>query len=68
MAAHMLGSNKMGTHPSNSVVDRNHKVWGVDNLFVVDGSVFPESVGINPMMSIYTIAKAFVDDHLKSTL
>jgi choline dehydrogenase-like flavoprotein len=30
-------------------------------LYVVDGSIFPTSVGANPMQSIYTIAKIFAD-------
>ncbi len=65
MAAHLMGSCKLGTSPENSVVDRNHQVWGVENLYVADGSVFPKSVGANPMQSIYTIAKIFVDKHLE---
>jgi choline dehydrogenase-like flavoprotein len=33
------------------------RVWGKSNLYVIDSSVFPTSVGANPMQSIYTMAK-----------
>ena len=58
---HETCTAKMGRDPAASVVDCDHRVWGTDNLFVVDSSVFPTSVGANPMQSIYTLAKLFAD-------
>lgn len=55
-SAHMQGTNKIG-----SVVSRGFKVIGTDSLYVVDGSIFPTSIGANPMQSIYTFAKIFAD-------
>jgi choline dehydrogenase-like flavoprotein len=60
-SAHMQATNKMGTTPQNSVVGQDFHVWGTQALYVVDGSIFPTSVGANPMQSIYTIAKIFAD-------
>ena len=60
-SAHMQSSCKLGTSPDNSVVGSDLKVWGVDNLYVCDSSVFPTSVGANPMQAIYTIAKMTAD-------
>lgn len=60
-SAHLQSSCKMGSDPKKSVVDHNHRVWETQNVYVVDGSVFPSSVGANPMQSIYTIAKIFAD-------
>ena len=60
-SAHMQATNKMGARPANSVVSRDFRVWGTKNLYVVDGSVFPTSIGANPMQSIYTFAKIFAD-------
>jgi choline dehydrogenase-like flavoprotein len=51
----------MGASASNSVVSTDFHVWGTKNLYVVDGSVFPTSIGANPMQSIYTFAKIFAD-------
>jgi choline dehydrogenase-like flavoprotein len=60
-SAHMQASNKMGSSAENSVVSREFRVWGTAGLYVVDGSVFPTSIGANPMQSIYTFAKIFAD-------
>jgi choline dehydrogenase-like flavoprotein len=60
-SAHLQSSNKMGSSPENSVVSREFRVWGTEGLYVVDGSVFPTSIGANPMQSIYTFAKIFAD-------
>ncbi|HKD91421.1 MAG TPA: GMC family oxidoreductase, partial [Terriglobales bacterium] len=60
-SAHMQGTDKMGASPADSVVGRDLHVWGTTGLYVVDVSVFPTSVGANPMQSIYTIAKIFAD-------
>jgi choline dehydrogenase-like flavoprotein len=43
-------------------------VWGTQTLYVVDGSVFPTSIGANPMQSIYTFAKIFADRAIKESL
>jgi choline dehydrogenase-like flavoprotein len=66
-SAHLQASNKMGKSPKDSVVSHRHRVWNVktgkeiSNLYIMDGSIFPSSVGANPMQSIYTFAKIFSD-------
>jgi choline dehydrogenase-like flavoprotein len=60
-SAHMQATDKMGASPRNSVVSREFRVWGTEGLYVVDGSIFPTSIGANPMQSIYTFAKLFAD-------
>lgn len=60
-SAHIQGTARMGTDPSNSVVDTHQEVWGTKNLFVADSSIHPYSVGANPMQTIYTLAKIFAD-------
>jgi choline dehydrogenase-like flavoprotein len=60
-SAHMQATDKMGASPENSVVGRDFHVWGTRSLYVVDGSIFPTSIGANPMQSIYTFAKIFAD-------
>src|SRR5207244_13056016 len=48
--AHIMGTARMGTDPTNSVVDPYGRVWGVDNLLVADGSVFVSAGGFNPTL------------------
>jgi choline dehydrogenase-like flavoprotein len=60
-SAHMQATNKLGASARDSVVSKDFKVWGTYGLYVVDGSIFPTSIGANPMQSIYTFAKIFAD-------
>jgi choline dehydrogenase-like flavoprotein len=53
---HPLGTCKMGRDEPGSVVDDTGKVWGVDELFVADGSVVPTSLGVNPQITIMAMA------------
>jgi choline dehydrogenase-like flavoprotein len=57
--AHLVGGARMGFAPDDSVVDSSHRVWGVDNLFVVDGSVFPTEGAANPALTIMALADRF---------
>jgi choline dehydrogenase-like flavoprotein len=60
--SHGLGSCRMGKDPSNSVVDANCKVHGMDNLYVIDGSVMPSGGSVNPSLTIAAMAlKASVE-------
>lgn len=53
---HQMGSARMGTDPANSVVDSTNEVHDVPGLYVMDGSCFPTASGVNPMLSIASIA------------
>jgi len=57
VTAHQMGGCSMGKDPSTSVVDNRLRYHELDNLFVVDGSVFPTSLGVNPQESIFGIAR-----------
>jgi choline dehydrogenase-like flavoprotein len=59
--AHLMGTARMGTHENNSVVDKNNKVHGVSNLFVVDGSSFTTGAGVNPTSTIMALALRAAD-------
>jgi cellobiose dehydrogenase (acceptor) len=54
-ANHWIGSVKLGTNDGRSngdaVVDLNTKVYGTDNLFVVDASIFPGMASTNPSVT-----------------
>jgi choline dehydrogenase-like flavoprotein len=55
-SAHQMGTCRMGANPKTSVVDEHHQVHGIKGLFVCDSSVFPNAVGVNPMLSIMALA------------
>jgi choline dehydrogenase-like flavoprotein len=55
-SSHPHGGCRMGTKADNSVVDPEFRVWGFDNLYVCDASVFPTSLGVNPQVPIMAIA------------
>jgi len=50
-ASHPMGTCRMGGESSNSVVDPHGRVWGLNNLYVADASVFPTSLGVNPQVT-----------------
>jgi choline dehydrogenase-like flavoprotein len=55
--AHQMGGCAMGKDPATSVVDPHLRYHAMDNLFVVDGSVLPTSLGVNPQETIFGIAR-----------
>lgn len=55
-SAHQMGGCAMGANEKESVVDLDFRHRATTNLFVVDGSVFPTSLGVNPSQTIYTLA------------
>jgi choline dehydrogenase-like flavoprotein len=55
-SSHPQGGAIAGDDRLRSVVDGNFRVHGLDNLFIVDASVFPGSIKVNPMLSIMAIA------------
>ena len=54
--AHACGTLAAGASASDSVVDANGCVFGLDSLYVVDGSVLPRSSRVNPSLTIFAWA------------
>jgi choline dehydrogenase-like flavoprotein len=66
--AHCMGGCAMGTDPSTSVVDsRTMRHHAVDDVFVVDGSVYPTSLTVNPQISIYGLA-SWASEHIRQAV
>ena len=53
---HEVGGARAGTRARDSVVDPWGRVWGVPNLWVVDGAVFPSNAHKNPTLTIVAFA------------
>jgi choline dehydrogenase-like flavoprotein len=55
-AAHLQGGCAMGSGPEDSVTDSYGRVHGVPWLYVADSSLFPNSLEINPYLTIMALA------------
>lgn len=60
-SAHPQGGNSIGNDPGTSVVDTNCRVHGFKNLFVCDASVFPTALGVNPQLTVMSLATIIAD-------
>jgi choline dehydrogenase-like flavoprotein len=63
---HLMGTARMGEDPQRSVVDRYGRSHDVDNLFIVDGSVFVTAAAVNPTPTIQALALRTAD-HMLAT-
>jgi len=59
--AHLVGGARMATKPQDGVIDTDHKVFGMPNLFVVDGSTLPTQGSANPALTIMALAARAAD-------
>ncbi len=50
--SHAMGTVRMGSDPRTSALDADCRFRGLENLYVVDGSVMPTSAGVNPSLTI----------------
>ena len=64
---HHVGTTRMGVAPQDGVVDRNCRVFGVDNLYITGSSVFPTSGAGAPTLTIIALAHRLAD-HLSTLL
>ncbi len=64
---HLMGTARMGTDPSCSVVNEWGRSHDVKNLFIVDGSIFVTSGGVNPTATIQALA-LYIADNIKKRL
>lgn len=49
---HPCGTLRAGTDPQTSVLSADCRVHNIENLYVVDASFFPTSMGVNPSLTI----------------
>lgn len=55
-SAHLMGSVPMGADSRRAAVDPSGRLYGVRNLYVADGSLFPSAPAVNPMITIMAMA------------
>jgi choline dehydrogenase-like flavoprotein len=57
VATHLFGAARMGPDPSASVVNLDFETHECKGLYVVDSSVFPTNLGVNPQHSIMALSR-----------
>ncbi len=55
--AHILGGACMGSDAKAGVIDHQHRVFGYDGLYVIDGSAVSANPGVNPSLTITALAE-----------
>lgn len=65
-SAHPQGGNKMGSNREECVVDSDCKVYGFENLYVCDASVFPTALGVNPQLTVMALATITANKIIKN--
>ena len=55
--AHQMGSCRMGSDPGDSVADGRGELHDCNGVWIGDASAFPTAPGVNPMISIMSLAR-----------
>jgi cholesterol oxidase len=61
ITVHPLGGCPMSDDPAAGVVDEWGAVHGYDGLYVLDGSIVPTAIGVNPSKTIAALAERGVE-------
>jgi choline dehydrogenase-like flavoprotein len=56
-SAHQMGSARMHISAEQGVCDPSGRVRGTKGLWVADASLFPAASGVNPMLTIFAMAR-----------
>ena len=67
-AYHPMGTCRMGADAKYSVVKSSCESWDVERLYIVDGSIIPTSLGVNPQLTIMALAMraaGIIDERLQ---
>ena len=68
MGIHEMGTARMGTSPTNSVLNKHNQVWDAPNVFVTDGSCMASTACQNPSLTYMALtarAAAFAVGEMK---
>lgn len=55
--AHILGGINMAKSKDEGVINERFEVFGYPNMYVLDGSIVPKNLGVNPSLTITALAE-----------
>ena len=55
--AHILGGCAIGPKSHSGVIDGQNRVYGYEGMYVIDGSMIPANLGVNPSLTITAMAE-----------
>jgi choline dehydrogenase-like flavoprotein len=67
-SAHQMGTARLAADPTLGAMKPNGESYEVNGLFVCDASLFPTASGVNPMLTVVSLARlvaAFVEARLQ---
>jgi cholesterol oxidase len=62
--AHILGGCPMGATKAEGVVDEFFRVHGYPDMYILDGSIMPCNLGVNPSLTITALSE-YAMDHVE---
>ena len=62
---HLMGTAKMGDNPENSVTNKYGRLHDIENIYVVDGSLFVTSGSVNPTPTIQALSLYIAESIIK---
>ncbi|MBM0745365.1 gluconate 2-dehydrogenase subunit 3 family protein (plasmid) [Phormidium sp. CLA17] len=63
--AHTIGTCRMGTDPTQAVVDPDGRSFDVPNLYIMDNSIFPSALSVNPALTLMALSLRVADRFLQ---
>ena len=63
--AHTIGTCRMGTDPTQAVVDSDSRSFDVPNLYIMDNSIFPSALSVNPALTLMALSLRVADRFLQ---
>lgn len=59
--AHIMGGCPIGKSIDHGVVDSHFRVWGYPDMYILDGSIIPANLGVNPSLTITALSEYAMD-------
>jgi len=56
MTVHLMGTARMGGSPEISATNSYGKLWEDERVYVMDASLFPSPIGMNPQETIMVLS------------